>query len=268
MQAAGYPLRASVVALGLGLAAGFAVAQAPAPPQAGLSLAFTLGPAWNSNPLELPGRRKGDGYFGLETNATYRWVLWEGGALALSGIGYSEQFFRESSAGLNRLGTSMTFSQRWQGTIFTLGIGARTATNQALTRHDSASQDVTLGISRSFTLMPDVSLTLSSGASRRFFQDGSEDQVRARAGATLARKWGQWTFSLGAGFSYTLEDKTPILPRINDRAISASVSASYEWAKDRDISAKLSYSRTYSSLPLDRFKVFSFAPQIAATFRF
>jgi hypothetical protein len=263
-----HAIRMALAASVLGGGSTDVFAQAPAPPQAGFSLSLTLGPGWNSNPLELPGRRKGDGYFGFETVAAYRWNLWDGGALTLASAGYSELYFREDSAGLNRIAASTTLSQRWQDITFTLGMSARSAVNQALTAHDSASQDISIGVSRSFTLAKDLSLSLSSGASRRFYQDGAEDQLRARLGATLAQKWDLWTFRIGTGFSYALEDKTPLLPRINDRSISANIGATYDWAKDREVSVKLTYSRTYSSLQLNRFKVFGLSPQVGATLRF
>jgi hypothetical protein len=104
--------------------------------------------------------------------------------------------------------------------------------------------------------------------SRRFYQDGSEDQFRARLGVTLARQWGAWTFRLGGGFAYALEDKTPILPRIRDRTLSAFLSTTYAWAKDRDLSLRLGWSRTFSSYSENRTKVFTLTPRMAATFRF
>lgn len=253
---------------GISLASLSASAQTPAPPPAGFALALTIGSGWSSNPLELPGRRKGDGYAGLEAVASHRWNLWTGGALNIAVSGYSELYFRDDSAGLNRAGLAATFSQRWQEMTFTLGASTRTAINQRMTAHDSASTDFSLGVSRSFTLIEDVTLTLTSGASRRLYQDGTEDQIRARIGATLSRKWEKWTFRIGGGFSYALEDKTPFLPRINDRTISTSIGATYEWAKDREVSAKLTYARTYSSLPINRFQTFGFVPQMAATLRF
>lgn len=256
------------MALGLVLATPFAAAQAPGTPPAGTSLALTLGPGWSSNPGELPGRQKGDGYFGLDTTLSHRWVLWEGGALTVSGTGYSELYVRDDSNGIHRLASSLTLSQRWQQANFTLGVSARTAANQRLSAHDSASQDIALGVSRSFVLAEKLALTVTAGASRRFYQDGSEDQFRARANATLARTIDKWTFRIGGGFSYALEDKTPILPRINDRVISANIGATYEWEKDREVSLKMTWSRTYSSLPINRFKTFGIVPQAAATLRF
>lgn len=241
---------------------------APTPPPSGFSLGVTLGPGWSSNPEDLPGPSKGDAYFGAELVASYRWALWQGGALTISGTGYSELYARASAGGVNRVGSAATFSQQWQGTSFTLGVSARTSMNQHLTRHDGASQEISLGVSRPIPLAPDITLILSAGASRRFYQDGTEDQMRARVGATLARKWERWTFRIGGGFGYALEDKTPILPRINDRTLSANIGASYEWEKNREISLKLAYSRTYSSYSENRTKAFTIVPQVSATIRF
>lgn len=263
-----FRLAAATVGLCLATPAAIAQSSTAPPPPAGFSLALTLGPGWSSNPLETPGRQKGDGYFGLETVAAYRWNLWQGGALNITVSGFSELYFRDDTAGLNRIGSAATFSQRWQELTFTLGVATRTAMNQRLSAHDSASTELSLGLARSFTLSDKLTLTLTTGASRRLYQDGTEDQFRARLGASLARKWEQWTFRISGGFSYALEDKTPFLPRINDRTISANLSATYEWTKDRDVSAKLTWSRTYSSLPANRYKTFGFAPQMAATLRF
>lgn len=260
--------RLAATALGLALAVPFAAAQAPKTPPAGTSLSLTVGPGWSSNPGELPGRQKGDGYFSLDTTLSHRWALWEGGALTVSGTEYSELYLRDDSNGIHRLASALTLSQRWQEATFTLGVSARTAANQRLSAHDSASQDIALGISRSFSLAEKLALTITGGASRRFYQDGSEDQFRARAGASVARTIDKWTFRIGVGFSYALEDKTPLLPRINDRVISANIGATYEWEKDREVSLKMTWSRTYSSLPANRFRTFGIVPQAAATLRF
>lgn len=238
------------------------------PPPPGFSLGLTLGPGWSSNPLDLDRPAKGDGYLGFEAVASYRWALWQGAALSLSTTGFSELYFRDSAGGTNRIVGAASLSQRWQGAIFSLGFSARSAANQHLSAHDSASQELTLGISRPFVLVENLTLILSSALGRRFYQDGAEDQVRARLGATLVRKHGLWTFRLGGGFSYALEDKTPILPRINDRTVSATIGASYEWKKDREVAVKLSYARTYSSYQPNRTRGFTLAPQVSATIRF
>lgn len=229
---------------------------------------MTAGPGWSSNPEDLRGPQKGEGYFGIEAALGHRWNLWQGGALTVSGTGFSELYVRNSAGGVNRLSGSAALSQRWREITFTLSVSARTSMNQPLTRHDSASQEASFGVSRGFTLAPDVTLTFNGALARRFYQDGSEDQSRARIGAILARKWGAFTFRIGGGIGYALEDKTPILPRIRDRSVSASIGGSYEWAKDRDISLRLGFIRIYSSYSENRTKVFTLAPQMAATFRF
>lgn len=243
-------------------------AQAPDKPASGFSLSTTFGGGWSSNPLEITGRHKGDVYLGSEIVAGYRWALAEKTALNVSLTGFSELYRREEGGGINRAVAAASLSHTWQEATFTLGASGRTAMNQRMTAHDSASQDVSIGVSRPFKLAENLTLTLNSTLSRRFMQDGTEDQFRARFNVTLARKWEKWTFRLSGGFGYTLEDKTPILPRINDRSLSASVGAAYEWEKDREISVRLAYTRMYSSYAPDRYTAFSLAPQIAATFRF
>lgn len=248
------------------MAAGSALAQTP--PPAGFSLSFTLGPGWSSNPLDVAGRTRGDGSFGFELALRHRWNLWEGAGFTLGVTGFSEQFFRETGGGTNRLVGSAGFSQSWQGFTFLLNATARTSANQQLTTHDSSYQDLTVSISRTLTLQPDLTLTPTIGFGRRFYQDGSEDQYRARFALVLARKWEKWTFRLGGSLGWTLEDKTPILPRINDRSYGGFVSTTYEWEKDRDIALRLGYSRTLSSYQPNRTKAFTLAPQVSATFRF
>ena len=243
-------------------------AQAPIAPKTGFSLGATIGGGWSSNPLEITGRHRGDVYLGSEIVAGYRWALAEKTTINISLTGFSELFRREDGAGINRASVAASLSHTWHEATFTLGFAGRTAMNQRMTAHDSASNDVSIGVSRPFKLADDLTLILNSTLSRRFMQDGTEDQFRARLNVTLARKWEKWTFRIGGGFGYTLEDKTLILPRINDRSLSASVGAAYEWEKDREISVRLAYARMYSSYAPDRYAAFSFAPQIAATFRF
>ena len=242
--------------------------QKPEAPPAGFSLGLTYGAGWNSNPLELTGRRKGDGLISSEIIAGYRWNLWDGAALAVSTTAYSELYGRETGGGINRLALGATISQKWQDLTLTLGTSTRTAANQHLTAHDSASSDVSFGLSRPFKLSENLTLIANASLARRFMNDGTEDQWRSRVGLTLARKWEKWTFRLGGTFGHTIEDKTPILPRINDRSVSAFAAAGYEWEKDREITFRLGYTRMYSSYPADRYQAFSFSPQIAATLRF
>lgn len=248
------------------LAAGDVIAQTP--PPAGFALSVTLGPGWQSNPLDVPGRTKGDASFGLEAALRYRWNLWEGAGFTLGVAGFSELFFRDAGGGTNRLVGSATLSQSWKGFLFQAAVSARTSTDQWLKSHDSAYQDITASLSRPWTIQPDLTLTPMVALGRRLYQDGTEDQYRARLGLTLARKWEKWTLRLGGSYAWTLEDKTPILPRINDRTFGGFTSLTYEWEKDRDIALRLGYSRTLSSYQPNRTKNFTLAPQMSATFRF
>jgi len=159
------------------MAAGGALAQTP--PPAGFSLSLTLGPGWSSNPLDVPGRTKGDGSFGVELALRHRWNLWEGAGFSVGVTAFSELFFRDAGGGTNRLVGSASFSQNWQGFTILLNAAARTSANQQLTTHDTAYQDLTTSISRTWTIRPGLTLTPTVGFGRRFYQDGSEDQYRA-----------------------------------------------------------------------------------------
>lgn len=238
------------------------------PPQPGWALSAQFGPGWTSNPNDLPGRHKGDGYAGLQTGLSYRQPLWTDASLSVSATIGNTLYARERDAGSNRMAGSVTLGQTWRGATFTLGLTARTSMDQPLQRHDEASQDVSIGASRSFTLAPDWTLIPSLGASRRFYQDGTKNDVRFRGGLVLARKWQDLTARLGINASYLLEDNTPILPRIRDRSVSAFASATSEWAKERDIGLRVAVSRTYSTYAPNRYKSLSVAPQVSATFRF
>jgi hypothetical protein len=246
---------------------GNAQTQSP-PPPTGFSLELSAGPGWDSNPLELNRRTKGDVSLGFEANAAYRWALWKDAAFTVSGIGTSTLFLHETAGGLNRLSGVAALSQRWQGFSFSLTATARSATNQRLTQHDSASQDIAFGLSRPVVLAMDWSLIPSGGIARRFHQDGSEDQVRARLGLALVHKRDKWTYRLNGGYAWALEDKTPILPRINDRVGSIGLSATYEWIKDREASIQLGYSRTFSSYEPNRRRGWTLAPKVGTTLRF
>jgi hypothetical protein len=180
------PLLGPLAAL---ISAGSAMAQTP--PPAGWSLALAAGPNWSSNPEDLPGKRKGDLAFGLEAALGHRWNLWPGGALTLSATGFSELYFRDAGGGVNRLSGTAILSQTWQGTSVTLGFSARTSMDQQLTRHDSASQELSFGLSRALALAPDWTLTpqcrivpaLLSG-----WQRGSVPRpARRHAGAPMGR---------------------------------------------------------------------------------
>lgn len=238
------------------------------PPQPGWALSAQFGPGWTSNPNDLPGRQKGDGHVGWQTSLSYRQPLWTNASLTVSSSLGSTLYARERDAGGNRLSGGVTLGQTWQGATFTLGFTARTSMDQPLQRHDEASQDVSIGVSRSVILAPDWTLIPSLGASRRFYQNGSKNDVRFRGGLILARKWHALTARLGVNASYLLEDNTPILPRIRDRSVSAFASATYEWAKERDIGLRVAVSRTYSTYAPNRYKSLSVAPQVSATFRF
>lgn len=248
------------------LTGGQAIAQSP--PPAGFSLSLTIGPGWQSNPLDVPGRTKGDGNIGLEAALRYRWNLWSGAGFTMGLTGFSEWFFRDAAGGTNRLVASATFSQSWQGFTLQIAAAARTSADQWLKAHDSAYQDISISVSRAVTIRPDLTLTPTIGVGRRFYQDGTEDQYRARLGLTLARKHGQWTYRLGGAYSWALEDNTPILPRINDRTYSGFTSVTYEWEKDREVALRLGYTRTLSSYQPNRTKNVTLSPQVSATFRF
>ncbi|WP_284177494.1 hypothetical protein [Rhabdaerophilum sp. SD176] len=238
------------------------------PPQAGWSLSTQFGPGWTSNPNDLPGRQKGDAYWAMQLGLGYRQPLWDGAALAgILGTG-ADWYARERDAGSNRLFGSLSFTQAWRGATLSLGVTARTSMDQPLRAHDDASQDVSLGLSRAITLAPDWTLIPSLGAARRFYQNGTKNDIRFRSGLVLARKWNAWTWRLGGTASYLLEDNTPILPRIRDRSWSLFLSSTYEWEKDREIGLRLAYARTYSSYAPNRFRSIALAPQVSATFRF
>ena len=256
------------VAIALCCALPSSAQQKPEAPPAGFSLGLTYGAGWNSNPLELTGRRKGDAFLGSEIIAGYRWNLWDGATLAVSATAFSELYGRETGGGINRLAFGATISQKWGDTTLTLGASTRTAANQHLTAHDSASSDLSLGLSHPVKLTDSLTLIANTSLARRFMNDGTEDQWRSRFGLTLARKWEKWTFRLGGSFGHTIEDKTPILPRINDRSLGAFIAAAYEWEKDREVTMRLGYTRMYSSYPADRYQAFSFSPQVSATLRF
>lgn len=256
---------AATVLLATGMSA--TKAQTP-PPQPGWSLSTQFGSGWTSNPNEVPGRQKGDVYGGLQVGLSYRLPLWEGASLSTGVTNLGEWYGRESGAGFNRVAGSISLSQTWQSITASLAVSARTSMDQPLRRHDEANQDVTLSLSRPLTLAPDWTLIPSLGTTRRFYQNGSKNEWRFRGGLTLARKWQDWTWRVGGTSGYLLEDNTPVLPRIRDRSWSLFGSATYEWAKDRDVGVRLAYSRTYSTYAPNRYRAVSLAPQVSATFRF
>ncbi|MCZ8184304.1 MAG: hypothetical protein O9322_15130 [Beijerinckiaceae bacterium] len=238
------------------------------PPRPGWSLTAQFGPGWTSNPNDLPGSQKGDAYWNTQIALSYRHPLWEGAALTgILGTG-ADWYIRDRDAGSNRLSGSLSFSQTWRGATLSLGATARTSMDQPLRAHDEASQDISLGLSRPITLTPDWTLIPSLGGSRRFYQDGTKNDIRIRSGLILARKWNAWTWRVGGAASYLLEDNTPILPRIRDRSWSLFLSSTYEWEKDRELGLRLAYARTYSTYAPNRYRSVTLAPQISATFRF
>lgn len=238
------------------------------PPPAGWALSLGFGAGWHSNPLELTTRAKGDGFAGPDISLAYRLSLWQGGALTFSANSASEQFGREETAGFVRGIVTANLSQTWQGFTISATAGHRKTMDHDLAGHESASSELGINLTRAIPLADGWSVILFSRVARRFVNDGTEDQFRAGANATLVYRTGAWSFRAGTGFGYVLEDKTPILPRINDRIINLRAGIGYEWAKDREVTLGANYTRTYSSYAPNRTKIFTFQPRIAATLRF
>lgn len=238
------------------------------PPPPGWALSLGFGAGWHSNPLELTTRTKGDGFVSSELGLAYRLPLWQGGALNLSAIGSSEHYGREETAGFGRAIVTANLSQNWQGFTLALTAGHRKTLDHKLLGHESASSELGLNLARVLPIAEGWSLLLFGRLARRFVNDGTEDQFRAGANATLIYRTGAWSFRTGAGFGYVLEDKTPILPRINDRSLSLRAGLGYEWAKDREVTLGASYTRTFSSYSPNRTRIFTLQPRVAATIRF
>ncbi|MCU0818057.1 MAG: hypothetical protein MUF11_01965 [Beijerinckiaceae bacterium] len=255
-----------------GLALAFALVSAPAiaqtPPPAGWALSLGFGAGWHSNPNEISTRSKGDGFLSPEIGLAYRQPLWEGGALTLSVSAGSEFYARERNAGVQRASATASISHIWQGTFFAFTLGQRKALSHDFARHDSASTEFGLNISRTIALDDRWSLLVFTRAARRLLNDGTYDQWRGSINGTLTYKSVAWSWRMGGGFSYALEDKTPFLPRINDRTVSARLGVGYEWAKDREIAIGGSFSRTFSSYQPNRYKSFTIQPRVSATIRF
>ncbi|WP_150285980.1 hypothetical protein [Rhabdaerophilum calidifontis] len=258
---------------------GIAGAQAPraalpaalAPPSAaapGWSLSLALVPGWSSNPEEAPGRRKGDAFLGLEAGLSRSWQLRAGTSLTLTGAAMSELYRETPRAGFNRALAGISLGQALWGGTLTLGAGARTTLNQRLTAHDSASQNLSLGFSRSFGLGSGLTLIPSLGLSRRFYQNGSKNDWGARASLALVHRRGPLSLRIGGGIGWLLEDNTPILPRIRDRSFTLSAGLAYEWAPGRELSLRTSFTRGFSSYAPNRYRALTLAPQAAATLRF
>jgi hypothetical protein len=246
----------------------FAQTRPGEPPPAGWALSLGFGAGWHSNPLEVTTRAKGDGFAGSEIGLAYRLPVWSGGALTLSTIGTSEHYGREETAGFGRVIVSASLSQTWQGFTLSATAGHRKTTDHDLMGHDSASSELGLNLTRMVPISEGWSVVLFGRLARRFVNDGTEDQFRAGANATLIYRMGAWSFRAGTGFGYVLEDKTPILPRINDRSLNLRAGISYEWAKDREVTLGAGYTRTYSSYSPNRTKIFTFQPRVSATIRF
>ena len=242
-------------------------------PRPSWALSAQFGPQWTTNPNDLPGRQKPDGSAALQLGISYRQPLWQDAALSLGVVTAGEWFLRETAAGFNRIAPSITLSQGWQGATFSLGVTARSSMDQPLRRHDEASQDVALSLSRPVTLAPGWTLIPSLGGTRRFYQDGSKNEWRARAGLVIARKWllagpQSFTWRIGGTLGYLLEDNTPVLPRMRDRSWSLFTGATDEWDKDRDLGLRIAYSRTESSYAPNRYRSLTLSPQVSALFRF
>lgn len=258
---------------GKGLALAIALGTAPAmaqttPPPAGWTLSLAFGAGWHSNPNEISTRAKGDGFLSPEIGLSFRQPLWEGGALMLSVTGGSEFYARETNAGLQRASATASVSHLWQGTSFAFTAGQRKSMSHDFARHDGSSTEFGVNVSRTFTFAEGWSLLVFSRVARRELRDSAENQWRAAINGTITYKQGAWSWRMGGGFSYALEDKTPFLPRINDRSISARLGLAYEWTKDREIAIGGNFSRTYSSYSFNRYKSFSIQPRVSATIRF
>jgi hypothetical protein len=238
------------------------------PPPPGWSLGIALGAGWHSNPLELNRPSKGDAFLTPEISLGFRQPLWEGGALSINLAGTSELYGRETRSGYHRALASFAVSHNWAGTIFSLTASARKTLSHDLARHDGASQELAFGVFRAIPVAEGWTLLLNARLARRFVDDGTEDQWRASANATLVHRRGAFIMRLGGGLGYALEDKTLILPRINDRSINLRAGIGYEWARDREVAIGISYNRTFSSYEFNRYKSLTIQPRISASFRF
>lgn len=259
---------AVLFAAGLSCAPALAQTRPGEPPPAGWALSLGFGSGWHSNPRELTSRAKDDAFVASEIGLAYRLGLRDGAALTFSATGATEHFSREESAGFVRGIASAALSQSWQGFTLAATASHRKTMEHDLAGHDGASSELGLNLTRVVPIAEGLSLILFGRLARRFVNDGTEDQFRAATNATLIYRTGAWSFRVGGGFGYALEDKTPILPRINDRSVNARLGVGYEWAKDREVTLGASYSRTYSSYQPNRFKTVTIQPRIAATIRF
>jgi hypothetical protein len=238
------------------------------PPPAGWALSLGWGAGWHSNPLELTTRAKGDVFTASEIGLGYRLPLWQGAALNLNVSSSHEHYAREESVGFVRGIVTASLAQSWQGFTLSATAGHRKTMGHDLSRHDGASSEIGLNLARPLNIAEGWTLLLFGRMARRFVNDGTEDQFRANANATLIYRTGAWSFRAGGGFGYVLEDKTPLLPRINDRSINLRAGVGYEWAKDREITLGAGYTRTYSSYAYNRTRIFTLQPRVSATIRF
>lgn len=246
---------------------GLALAQAPSP-QPGWSLGLSLGGGWTSNPIESTRRVKGDASLSPEIALARRVPLWNGATLALTTQAASEFYAREKGESFNRVQFSAALTQDWGGFSTTISAVQRKSMSRDFSAHESASREVALAASRSITLAEGWTLIAFGRFARRMVEDGTEDQLRAGLNVTLVHRRGPWIARLGAGFGYTLEDKTLLLPRINTRSVSARFGLAYEWAADSEIGLRLAFTRAYSSYPSDRYKAYTLSPQISTLWRF
>ena len=249
------------------LAAGPVLAQTP-PPPAGWSLGLNFGPRFTTNALDTPTHAKRDTYVASELSLAHRWALGPATALTVSVNATSEVYRHYPDGGIARGVASLVLSHRVAGTNVTLGYSERKAMSYDMRTHDSASRELALGASRAVVLAPDWTLIATAGLARRYAGGAIEDDLRARAGLTLARKFGATTFRIGGGVSWLLEDPTPVKPRIRDRGFSLRAGLTHEWAKDREFTLGLTFGRTFSSYAENRTKGFSFGPGIGAVVRF
>jgi hypothetical protein len=244
----------------------FAIAQTPQAP--GWTLGLSLGTGWTSNPIESNRRVKGDVSTGFEATLARRFALWQGANLALTAQIGNEFYLREQAESINRGMVSAALTQEFAGFFASLSAAQRKSMNRDLNAHESASRELAFGLGRNIMIAEGWTLNLFGRIARRYLEDGTEDQFRAGVNATLTHRRGSWIMRFGGGYGYVLEDKTPILPRINDRTASARLGLAYEWTKDHEVGVRFAFTRTYSSYTLDRYKAYAVQPQVSASWRF
>lgn len=260
-------VRAAVALLGLCAFSEVRAQTAPInPPGWTLGLSFNTG--WTTNPIESNRRVKGDGSAGFEMTLARRFALWQGASIALTGQIGNDVYFREQGETYHRGFVSAAVTQEWAGFFLSLSAAQRKSMNRDFSAHESASREVALGLGRTVALGEGWSLNLFGRLARRFLEDGTEDQLRAGINATVTHRRGPWIMRLGGGYGYVLEDKTPILPRINDRTVSARLGLAYEWAADSELGLRFAFTRTYSSYAFDRYKAYAVTPSISTSWRF